>query len=109
MKSRFSIIVISIFIAIPAIGQTAGWTQFPNSPGSESTRHDDIYFTDPTNGWATQDNLIYRTTNSGVTWATVLNSSGTHFRSIGFVTPMIGFAGNFGPGSYAVYTTDTIV
>jgi photosystem II stability/assembly factor-like uncharacterized protein len=109
MKSYLFTIIISFFTALPAFAQNAGWTQFPNSPGVETTRHDDIYFTDPTNGWATQDNFIYRTTNGGVTWTTVLDSVGTHFRSIGFVTPMIGFAGNLGPGSYDGATTDTNV
>lgn len=94
---------------IPVRAQTPGWTQFPNSPGPNSTRHDDIYFTDPTNGWATQDNYIYRTTNGGVTWTTCLYSPGTHFRSIGFATPLVGFAGNLGPGSYDSSTTDTNV
>ena len=76
------------------------WTQMANSPGPNSTRHDDIYFTDPLNGWASQNNYIYRTTNGGGTWATSLNLSGTHFRSVAFATPLVGFAGNLGPGSY---------
>jgi photosystem II stability/assembly factor-like uncharacterized protein len=109
MNRRFLIIVISFFTAVPAFAQNAGWTQFPNSPGPSGTRHDDIYFTDPTNGWATQNNFIYRTTNAGVTWQTVLDSVGTHFRSIGFATPMVGFAGNLGPGSYDSSVTDTNV
>src|SRR5580698_6745285 len=100
-----------VFMLVTAIAwsQSPVWTQLPNSPGPSGTRHDDIYFTDPTNGWATQDNYIYRTTNGGVTWTTVLYSPGTHFRSIGFATPLIGFAGNLGPGSYDGATTDTNV
>ena len=80
-----------------------------NSPGPNDVRHDDIYFTDPTNGWATQNHYIYRTTNGGMNWTTNLYLSGTHFRSIGFVTPKVGFAGNLGPGSYDSGTTDTNV
>lgn len=95
--------------SLPTAAQTVGWSQFANSPGVETVRHDDIYFTDPTNGWATQDNLIYRTTNGGSTWSTVLNSSGTHFRCITFATTNIGFAGNLGVGSYDSGVTDTNV
>jgi photosystem II stability/assembly factor-like uncharacterized protein len=109
MKTYCFIAGIFLLAAVSAIAQNAGWSQFPNSPGSSTTRHDDIYFTDPTNGWATQNNYIYRTTNGGVTWATVLISPGTHFRSIGFATPLVGFAGNLGPGSYDTTTTDTNV
>ncbi len=87
----------------------AGWSQFGSSPGPNNVRHDDIYFTDPTNGWASQDNFIYRTTNGGVTWTTNLNLVGTHFRSIGFATPLIGFGGNLGVGSYDSGVTDTNV
>jgi photosystem II stability/assembly factor-like uncharacterized protein len=85
------------------------WTQVAGSPGPNNVRHDDIYFTDPTNGWATQDNYIYRTTNGGISWTTNLYSAGTHFRSIGFATPQVGFAGNLGPGSYDGGVTDTNV
>lgn len=109
MKAHLLAMAISFLVGLSANAQNAGWTQFPNSPGSQTTRHDDIYFTDPTNGWATQDNDIYRTTNGGVSWTTVLVSSGTHFRSIGFATPMVGFAGNLGAGSYDGATTDTNV
>lgn len=109
MKTRLATSWIILLMTMSTLAQNAGWSQFANSPGVETTRHDDIYFTDPTNGWATQNNYIYRTTNGGVNWTTVLYSPGTHFRSIGFATPMIGFAGNLGPGSYDSATTDTNV
>jgi photosystem II stability/assembly factor-like uncharacterized protein len=86
-----------------------GWSQLTNSPGPNNVRHDDIYFTDPTNGWATQNNDIYRTTNGGATWTTNLVLPGTHFRSIGFATKNIGFAGNLGVGSYDGGVTNTNV
>jgi photosystem II stability/assembly factor-like uncharacterized protein len=85
------------------------WVQLPNTPGPGNIRHDDIYFTDPTNGWSSQDNNIYRTTNGGATWTTNLVLPGTHFRSIAFATPLIGFAGNLGVGSYDGGVTDTNV
>jgi photosystem II stability/assembly factor-like uncharacterized protein len=87
--------------------QTPVWTQLPNSPGPSNVRHDDIYFSDPLHGWATQNNNLYRTTNGGVTWTTNLTLPGTHFRSIGFATPQVGFAGNLGVGSYDANVTNT--
>src|ERR1035438_1376636 len=93
-------ILLSLLVGVSAQAQTPVWMQLPNSPGPATTRHDDIYFTDPTNGWSSQNNDIYRTTNGGVTWTTNLVMSGTHFRSISFVNRTVGFAGNLGPGSY---------
>ena len=85
------------------------WVQLANSPGPGNVRHDDVYFTDPMNGWASQNNYIYRTTNGGANWTTNLYLPGTHFRSVAFATPMIGFGGNLGKGSYDGGTTDTNV
>jgi len=85
------------------------WSQLPNSPGVSTIRHDDICFTDQTNGWATHNHYIYRTTNGGANWTTNLFLAGTHFRCIAFTTPQVGMAGNLGPGSYDANTTDTDV
>ena len=101
--------ILALTIRGAFAGLPIGWSQLTNSPGPNNVRHDDIYFTDPTNGWATQDNNIYRTTNGGVTWTTNLILPGTHFRSIGFATTKIGFAGNLGVGSYDNGVTDTNV
>lgn len=98
-----------LLITVIARSQTPVWTQVPNSPGSSGTRHDDIYFTDPTNGWATHNNNIYRTTNGGLTWTTNLTLANTHFRSIGFLNPTVGFAGNLGVGSYDANVSNTNV
>lgn len=101
--------VTSSVATLAQIPLPVGWSQFGGSPGPNNVRHDDIYFTDPTNGWASQNGFIYRTTNGGVTWTTNLNLAGTHFRSIGFATPLIGYAGNLGVGSYDGGVTDTNV
>ena len=107
MKSLLSLFLLFICAAVRA--QTPVWSQVPNSPGSSGVRHDDIYFTDPTNGWATHNNNIYRTTNGGANWTTNLTLTGTHFRSIAFLNPMLGFAGNLGVGSYDVNVSNTNV
>lgn len=105
MKSIFTTGLLCLVFAASA--QTPVWMQFPASPGPSNVRHDDIYFTDPTNGWASQNNNIYRTTNGGVSWTTNLTLAGTHFRSITFATPKVGFAGNLGVGSYDVNVSNT--
>ena len=99
--------VATLSVTIPSNQVPIIWTQMANSPGPNTIRHDDIYFTDPTNGWASQNGNIYRTTNGGATWTTNLSLAGTHFRSLGFATPLIGFAGNLGVGSYDSGVTDT--
>ncbi len=86
-------------VVLPPVFPT-GWSQFANSPGPNNMRHDDIYFADPVHGWASQNNYIYRTTNGGSNWTTNLYLPGTHFRSVAFATPQVGFAGNLGMGSY---------
>ncbi|MDB6121201.1 MAG: Immunoglobulin I-set domain protein [Pedosphaera sp.] len=95
--------------ASSAFAQTSPWSQIANFPGSPSVRHDDIYFTDTTNGWCSQNNNVYRTTNGGVTWTTSLTVAGTHFRSVTFANPKVGFAGNLGVGSYDGNVSNTNV
>jgi photosystem II stability/assembly factor-like uncharacterized protein len=107
MKAIFSALVCATCLCVQA--QTGIWTQLPNSPGPNSIRHDDIYFTDPTNGWASQNNYIYRTTNGGLNWTTNFYLPGTHFRSVAFATPQVGFAGNLGVGSYDGNVSNTNV
>ena len=96
-------------LSVTSPSQPSPWTQFANSPGPNNVRHDDIYFTDLTNGWASQNHYIYRTTNGGATWTTNLFLAGTHFRSVAFATPKIGFGGNLGVGSYDGGVSDTNV
>lgn len=96
--------------------QTPVWSQFASSPAGTSPRCDDVHFVDPLHGWvARATDGIFRTTNGGLTFTKVLSSAipypGTtltaHFRSINFASPMRGWAGNLGPGSYDSSVTDT--
>ncbi len=108
----YRIIVTNAYGSVTSVVATLSvnpWVQLANSPGPNNIRHDDVYFTDPTNGWASQNNNIYRTTNGGVTWTTNLTLVGTHFRSVAFANPMVGFGGNLGKGSYDGGATDTNV
>ncbi len=92
-----------------AVAQTPTWTQFPNSPAG-TTRNDDIFFSDLTNGWSARGiDGVYRTTNAGQSWIKVVANTNpaAHFRCIGFASATRGWAGNLGPGSYDVNVTDT--
>ena len=87
--------------------QTPVWSQFPGAP-SGTTRHDDICFVTETNGWSARGlGGIFKTTDGGKTWIQKLSKPNTHFRSIGFLSPSVGFAGNLGVGSYDGSVTDT--
>ncbi len=106
---------ISIGLLLAGCGQgfsqTPVWTQMPGSP-SGTTRHDDIYMLDATNGWTARGRAgIFKTTDGGNTWVQKTNgvSSTTHFRCIGFATTLRGWAGNLGTGSYDTIITDTNV
>lgn len=104
---------VSFFALIPLllaqnISAQQYWSQFANSPAG-TTRHDDIYFVDQNTGWATKGSLIYKTENGGTNWFQVLSRPGTHFRSIAFVSPSRGWAGNLGPGAYDGSVTNTNV
>lgn len=91
------------------MAQTPAWTQYPNSPAG-TTRNDDIYFTDLTNGWSARGtDGVYRTTNAGQSWTKVIANTNpiAHFRCIGFATATHGWAGNLGPGSYDGSVNDT--
>src|SRR5579871_5870859 len=103
---------VSFFALVMVHAQTPVWTQFPNSPNAGvSFRNDDIYFTDLTNGWSARGtDGLYRTTNYGQAWFSTtphLVTNVAHFRSISFATPLHGWAGNLGPGSYDGNVTDT--
>ena len=110
------LLVFSLAGSAPA--QTPVWTQFPSAPGGTTPRFDDLSFIDETNGWiARSTGGIYKTTDAGKTFTLSRPSTvaypGTnltaHFRSICFVSPTRGWAGNLGPGSYDGAVNDTNV
>jgi photosystem II stability/assembly factor-like uncharacterized protein len=92
-----------------SMGQIPTWSQLPNSP-SGTTRHDDIWFVDETTGWSARGRGgIFKTADGGNTWVQKLTNTTTHFRCIAFASPLRGWAGNLGPGSYDSSVTDTNV
>ena len=108
--------LLMVSVAGIVSAQTPVWTQFPSAPAGTTPRFDDVSFIDETNGWvARSTGGIYKTADGGKTFTLSRSSTaaypGTnltaHFRSICFVSPMRGWAGNLGPGSYDAAVTDT--
>lgn len=75
------------------------WKKLPYTP-SPLSRINDGYFVSPSVGWVVNGaGQIQRTTNAGMTWLKQLDkSSSTHFRSVGFIDSLHGWAGCLGVG-----------
>ncbi|MDB6027951.1 MAG: Immunoglobulin I-set domain protein [Verrucomicrobiales bacterium] len=107
MPLRPALLLLALFLSVNVQAQQY-WSQFTNSP-TGTTRHDDFCFVNTNIGYATKGSLIHKTTDGGSNWVQVLSKPGTHFRSIAFVSPTRGWAGNLGSNSYDAAVTDTNV
>lgn len=100
-----NITLLILVFSITLFGQT--WQTLNSVP--IVTRYNDIYFVSPTRGWiANGSGQIYRTLDGGVSWDKQFEKSTVHFRSIGFVDSLNGWAGNVGPGEFGATDTSTI-
>ncbi len=73
------------------------------------TRYNDVFLVTSARGWiANGSGQIYRTIDGGVSWQKQFEQSTAHFRSIGFVDSLTGWAGNVGPGEFGATDTSTI-
>ncbi len=83
---------------------TYEWNTLPNAP--VVGRFNDLYFVNPDTGWIVNgDGEIYKTINGGDNWQLQFESSESHFRSVGFLNSLHGYAGNVGYGEFN--TTDS--
>ncbi|MBI3111095.1 MAG: T9SS type A sorting domain-containing protein [Ignavibacteriales bacterium] len=74
------------------------WIKTAYTP-SPASRINDGFFLTPSLGWVVNGvGQIHKTTDAGATWSRVLTRSGTHFRSVGFLDPLHGWAGCLGIG-----------
>jgi len=104
---RNTMIIILIFSAMLFSQTTSSWQTLNSVP--LVTRYNDIYFVNPTRGWiANGSGQIYRTLDGGVSWVKQFDKNTVHFRSIGFVDSLNGWAGNVGPGEFGATDTSTI-
>ncbi|MCG3119963.1 MAG: Ycf48-like protein [bacterium] len=99
--------MVILFFASAVFSQTSSWQTLNSVP--IVTRYNDIYFVTPARGWiANGSGQIYRTLDGGVSWVKQFEKSTAHFRSIGFVDSLHGWAGNVGPGEFGATDTSTI-
>jgi photosystem II stability/assembly factor-like uncharacterized protein len=93
---------ISFVFFLFSISGLAQWSATP-SP-TVAFRYDDIYFITPSMGWAVNyatsptNGKIIKTTNGGLSWQTVLSSSGARFRDIAFTDSLHGWVGTLMSG-----------
>lgn len=100
-RIRRSIIISAILFSFSRLsGQsTPAWTTLPNAP--VVSRHNDAFFVNADTGWIANGNgEIYRTVNGGVSWQLQFVRGTAHFRSIGFLNEIVGWAGNVGAGEF---------
>lgn len=84
----------------------ASWTRLLTEayPGKQ----DDVFFVDSKIGfYCNGAGKIWKTIDSGQTWALKLHQPGTYFRCLTFLDAKVGFAGNIGPG-YFPNVTDAV-
>ena len=71
------------------------WNVVDSAPQNPGARHDDVFFLDERQGWiANTAGEVHRTMDGGETWTRIAANRHLLFRSIGFATPLIGWAGN---------------
>ncbi len=67
----------------------------------ETGRYNDAFFVSADTGWIVNgDGQIYRTDDGGSSWLRQLWQTDSHFRSVGFLNRLRGFAGNVGTGEF---------
>lgn len=83
-------------VDLPTATDSVRWLPIAGAPVSPlGRRHDDVFFTDLSNGWiANTRGEIYRTENGGTSWTLVHSDASRLYRAIGFATPQHGWVGN---------------
>jgi photosystem II stability/assembly factor-like uncharacterized protein len=87
------IILLTLLCAL----QIDSYCQWITTPiPASGYRYDDIYFMNPSLGWAINyslgsDGAVLKTTDGGSSWQTLLSGSGAKFRDVGFVDSLNGF------------------
>jgi photosystem II stability/assembly factor-like uncharacterized protein len=79
----------------------------PTNAPEASTRTDDIWFINPSVGWAVNSNgQIIKTRNGGVNWEEQFQDSDTYLRCVSFANPLKGWVGTLTAGKRLYSTTD---
>ena len=108
-KIKSLLLAIGILLSHPFAQQTRTWEATGFNYAANVSRINDIFFLNPTLGWAVNGiGQIHRTTDGGITWAKQLDKTKmTHFRSVGFVDSLTGFAGALGWGDTIGHPNDS--
>jgi photosystem II stability/assembly factor-like uncharacterized protein len=105
-----NILLAMAIFASPQFAQQPGvWEATNFNYSANVSRINDIFFLDPTLGWAVNGiGQIHNTTDGGLTWKKQLDKTNlTHFRSVGFFDSSSGFAGALGWGDSVGHPNDS--
>jgi photosystem II stability/assembly factor-like uncharacterized protein len=124
MRKLFSVfyaavITCCIVSSVDAIAQPGPYKWQKLAVPEEHLRYNDLDFITSQEGWligpyeGTDDTAqsygqVFHTTNGGITWTLVSDSSIAHFRSVQFVNSQRGFMGSYGRSMTWGHSTDTI-
>jgi photosystem II stability/assembly factor-like uncharacterized protein len=88
---RFFFVLIAWLPICKCLAQSS-WQALPNAP-TVGSRHDDVFFINPTVGWVVNlGGEIYKTMDGGASWQLQLLGPNA-FRSVGFADSLHGWAG----------------
>jgi photosystem II stability/assembly factor-like uncharacterized protein len=92
MKKNYLLLIFLSGFAVQGMAQGT-WHTVNDAPSGG--RYDDMYFTNPSTGYISQNSKVYKTRDGGVHWQLLsrLSSNSYYVRSIEFMTDKIGFAG----------------
>jgi photosystem II stability/assembly factor-like uncharacterized protein len=98
MKKVF--VVVLLCCSFSAAQQPRTWKRTNFDYANNSSRINDIFFLNAQLGWVVNGiGQIHKTSDGGVTWIRQLNKGTfTHFRSVGFLDSLNGYAGALGWG-----------
>jgi photosystem II stability/assembly factor-like uncharacterized protein len=102
---KFFLVLLAALVPAAASAQPE-WQLLANSPDhGTGTRHEDLWFTSPTEGWVVNGyGRILHTSDSGESWQVQLNRL-VFFRSVTFATPLRGWAGTLYNANDGLYET----
>lgn len=100
MLRRLALYTLMLVVPpVAASAQVLTWQELPSAP--QTSRHNDVFFVSTATGWIVNGaGEIFKTEDGGGSWDPQFSKSDAHFRSVGFVNPLRGFAGNVGFGEF---------
>lgn len=105
MKNQILNLILPLILVINNLSAQGTWST--TSAPTVDFRYDDIYFLNPDTGWAIslwdswsqiQQGTVLKTTDGGVSWQKLVDSSKAVFRDVGFLNSQIGFIGTLESG-----------